>query len=85
MRKKQFVKIRNKNKSQSGRNFLSGFVPSVAGEWGEACVVVCNRFSKIIHLQKCPKTLQDVKKRGEDVVVEAEEEQRTTGVGEESV
>ena len=31
--------------------FLSGFVPSVLGGW-QGCVVVCNRFSRIMYLKE---------------------------------
>ena len=33
-------------------DFLSGFVPSVLGGW-EGCVVVCNRFSRMMHVKEC--------------------------------
>ena len=33
-------------------DFLSGFVPSVPGRW-EGCVVVCDRFSKMMHMKEC--------------------------------
>ena len=33
-------------------DFLSGFIPSVPGRW-EGCVVVCDRFSRIMHVREC--------------------------------
>ena len=34
-------------------DFLSGFTPSVPGKW-EGCIVVCDRFSKMMHVKECP-------------------------------
>ena len=34
-------------------DFLSGFVPSVPGRW-EGCVMVCDRFSRMMHVRECP-------------------------------
>ena len=33
-------------------DFLSGFVPSIPGGW-QGCVVVCNRFSRMMHVKEC--------------------------------
>ena len=33
-------------------DFLSGFIPSVPGRW-EGCVVVCDRFSRMIYVREC--------------------------------
>ena len=33
-------------------DFLSGFVPSVPGRW-EGCVIVCDRFSRMMHVKEC--------------------------------
>ena len=33
-------------------DFLSGFIPSIPGRW-EGCVVVCDRFSKMMHVKEC--------------------------------
>ena len=33
-------------------DFLSGFTPSVPGKW-EGCIVVCDRFSKMMHVREC--------------------------------
>ena len=33
-------------------DFLSGFTPSVPGKW-EGCIVVCDRFSKMMHIREC--------------------------------
>ena len=33
-------------------DFLSGFIPSVPGRW-EGCVVVCDRFSRMMHVKEC--------------------------------
>ena len=33
-------------------DFLSGFVPSVPGGW-QGCVVVCDRFSRMMHVKEC--------------------------------
>ena len=34
-------------------DFLSGFVPSKPGGW-KGCVVVCDRFTRIMHVLECP-------------------------------